>query len=73
MAKIKGMGFKVKLDTNGSFPDVLRRLLRSGNIDYVAMDLKNIPERYGMTVGIADFDVARVIEHRHHKGEQRRL
>ncbi len=62
VAKIKGMGFKVKLDTNGSFPDVLRRLLESGNIDYVAMDLKNIPERYGMTVGIADFDVARVIE-----------
>ena len=53
IAEIKRMGFLVKLDTNGSFPDKLEALLTSGNVDYVAMDIKNSPEKYGETVGLA--------------------
>ena len=52
------MGFKVKLDTNGTFPDRLEKILTSGNVDYVAMDLKNIFEKYAETVGIAGFDTS---------------
>jgi len=47
--KIKAMGFLVKLDTNGSFPDVLQYLIDQHLVDYVAMDIKNSFEKYPMT------------------------
>lgn len=49
---IKALGYPVKLDTNGSRPQVLEDLIRRGLVDYVAMDVKNAPGRYGETVGI---------------------
>ena len=52
IAEIKALGFLVKLDTNGSRPDVLKRLVADGLLDYVAMDIKNGPERYAETVGL---------------------
>ena len=58
--QIRGMGYAVKLDTNGCFPDRLDRLLTRGLVDYVAMDIKNAPGRYPETVGIPAFDVAPV-------------
>ncbi len=60
MAEIRAMGFAVKLDTNGNHPDALRRILGEGLVDYVAMDVKNSPERYGETIGIPDFDVSNI-------------
>lgn len=56
IAKIKSMGYKVKLDTNGTFPDRLEKILSEGNVDYVAMDLKNTFDKYPRTVGIDSFD-----------------
>lgn len=44
--KIKAMGLDVKLDTNGKRPDVLRKLLPTGKIDYVAMDVKAPLDKY---------------------------
>ena len=44
--RIKDMGYPVKLDTNGSRPQMLRTLLREGLVDYLAMDIKTEPERY---------------------------
>ena len=38
--EVKAMGFALKLDTNGSRPDVLACLLEKGLLDYVAMDMK---------------------------------
>ncbi len=55
--KIKALGFLVKLDTNGTFPDKLEAILKSGNVDYVAMDIKNSPAKYGKTVAVEDLDV----------------
>ena len=49
---IKNLGFPVKLDTNGNHPDRLVRLWEQGLVDYVAMDVKNSPERYPETVGV---------------------
>lgn len=46
IAKVKALGYKVKLDTNGSYPDRLAALINSGNIDYVAMDIKNCKDKY---------------------------
>ena len=40
LRRVKRLGFEVKLDTNGSRPDTLRRLLRQALVDYVAMDVK---------------------------------
>ncbi|MBQ3074490.1 MAG: anaerobic ribonucleoside-triphosphate reductase activating protein [Clostridia bacterium] len=51
--RVKEMGFSVKLDTNGSDPDALAALLSTGNVDYVAMDIKSAPERYEAAIGKA--------------------
>ena len=48
---IKDLGFLVKLDTNGSNPDILLDLLEEGLIDYVAMDIKNSIDKYDLTAG----------------------
>ncbi len=53
MAEIRALGFAVKLDTNGSFPDRLAGVLERGLADYVAMDVKNSPEKYALTAGTA--------------------
>ena len=58
--RIREMGFPVKLDTNGCFPDVLEALLSGGLISYAAMDIKNSPERYAATVGLDRIDLAPV-------------
>ena len=53
LCKIRDMGYKIKLDTNGAFPEKLRLLVEKGLVDYVAMDVKNSKEAYGKTVGCA--------------------
>ncbi len=60
LSMIKEMGFKVKLDTNGSFPDKLKELVEAGLVDYVAMDIKNSPESYGKTIGIENYDMKNI-------------
>ena len=56
MERIKEFGFKIKLDTNGSFPEHLRSIAADGLIDYVAMDIKNSPEKYLQTCGFSDLE-----------------
>ena len=51
LEKIKALGYSLKLDTNGSFPERLKKAVESGLCDYVAMDIKNSPGKYGMTAG----------------------
>lgn len=60
--KVRRLGYKIKLDTNGCFPEKLKELVGAGLIDYVAMDVKNCPERYGETVGVPDFDLTPILE-----------
>ena len=62
LSKIKELGYLVKLDTNGTAPDVIREGVKSGLIDYVAMDIKSSREGYARAVGIADFDTSRIEE-----------
>jgi len=49
---VKQEGYPVKLDTNGSFPDKLKPLLADGLLDYVAMDIKSVPEKYEAVAGV---------------------
>ncbi len=54
--KVKELGFAVKIDTNGSFPDRLKSITDGFLCDYVAVDIKNSREKYRMTVGVDNFD-----------------
>lgn len=60
--RIRELGYPVKIDTNGTFPDKLKELVNEGLVDYVAMDIKNAPELYGETVGISGFDISKIKE-----------
>ena len=62
LGEIRALGYKIKLDTNGAHPAQLRRILDAGLADYVAMDIKNSPERYAETIGRAQFDVTPIRE-----------
>lgn len=52
--KIRNLGLSVKLDTNGSNPEVLEELLKDSLLDYVAMDIKNSFAKYEETAGVFD-------------------
>ena len=60
MERIRALGFAVKLDTNGAHPDRLAAILEAGLADYVAMDIKNSPEKYARTAGLERVDLAPV-------------
>lgn len=64
LEKIKNLGYKIKLDTNGSFPARLKRIVNAGLADRVAMDVKNSPEEYARTVGVPGLDLSPVAESR---------
>ena len=60
LAKVKALGYQIKLDTNGSFPELLMDLVKDGLVDRVAMDIKNAPARYPATVGVDKPDMAAI-------------
>ena len=49
--KVKRLGYFVKLDSNGSRPDVIRKVIQEKLVDFIAMDIKNSPENYKKTSG----------------------
>ena len=62
LRRVRSLGYAAKLDTNGCYPSRLKAILDEGLVDYVAMDVKNTPERYAETVGVPGFDTAPVKE-----------
>ncbi len=60
--QIKKMDYSVKLDTNGTNPQMVQDMVKAGLVDYVAMDIKNAPDKYGETAGIAQVDLEAVNE-----------
>lgn len=62
LCAVKAMGYDVKLDTNGCFPGRLAALAQKGLVDYVAMDIKNSPARYGATAGVKELDLQPIKE-----------
>lgn len=60
--EIKALGFLVKLDTNGTRPSVLKNLVQAGLVDYVAVDIKNTPQKYHITAGVEDFEITLIQE-----------
>ncbi len=51
ISHMKALGFDVKLDTNGSFPDRLEKIIKDGDVDYIAMDIKSPISKYSRTAG----------------------
>lgn len=64
LGKIKELGYKVKLDTNGFMPGRVRELVGKKLVDYIAMDIKNSEERYAETIGLPPerFDISPIKE-----------
>ena len=56
---VRGMGYSVKMDTNGSFPDVIETLTKKNLIDFLAMDVKGPLEKYSQVAGV-DVDVKNI-------------
>lgn len=50
--EIKALGLKVKLDTNGTNPNMIKYLVDKKLIDYIAMDLKNSKQKYYFSAGV---------------------
>ena len=57
---IRELGFAVKVDTNGNHPEALKAILSEGLADYIAMDIKNSPEKYALTAGLPALDLSPV-------------
>jgi len=53
--KIKKMGFLIKLDTNGSSPEVIKELIDKNLVDYIALDIKAPPEKYIKAIGAESY------------------
>lgn len=60
--EIRNLGYAVKLDTNGSFPDRLKTIVNEGLVDYVAMDIKNCKDKYAETIGLKSYDLSKIEE-----------
>lgn len=58
--KVRSLGLKVKLDTNGSNYEALKNLVNEKLVDYVAMDIKNTVDKYSLTTGLDNFDISEV-------------
>ena len=60
--KIRDLGYLIKLDTTGSNVLLLKHLIEEGLLDYVAMDIKNAPDKYGVTIGIEEYDLENILQ-----------
>lgn len=60
LRQVRQLGLAIKLDTNGSRPNVLRALLDEGLLDYVAMDVKAPPEKYARLAGLPGLNLKEV-------------
>ena len=56
--RVNEIGLAVKLDTNGFFPERLKRIVNQGLVEYVAIDIKNSKKKYAETVGLSKIDLA---------------
>ncbi len=60
LREVRALGYRIKLDTNGSFPERLQGLIEEGLVDRVAMDIKNAPELYAATAGLRALDLSAI-------------
>ncbi len=59
IAKLKSIGYLIKLDTNGTNPEMVKYLVENKLVDYIAMDIKNSEDNYNKTIG-KDYDFGKI-------------
>ena len=59
-AKVKNLGYKIKLDTNGTNPEMVKFLWESKLVDYFAMDIKNDKASYAKIIGFDSYDTCKI-------------
>ncbi len=59
---LRKFGYKIKLDTNGFYPERLEEAIKEGLVDYIAMDIKSSKENYDKAVGIEGIDISPAIK-----------
>ena len=59
ISKLKSIGYLVKLDTNGTNPEMVKYLVENKLVDYIAMDIKNSEDNYNKTIG-KDYDFSKI-------------
>lgn len=59
---LKELGYLVKIDTNGINPSLLKYLVSNALVDYVAMDIKNSPDKYAKTIGLDNFKLENIYQ-----------
>ena len=62
LRSIRETGLSIKLDTNGSRPDVLKKLLEAHLVDKIAMDIKAAPDNYAVLCGLPHPDLVKILE-----------
>ena len=61
LLRLRALGYLIKLDTNGSFPNSLESIIQSRSVDYLAMDIKAAPEKYRSVVR-KEIDISKILE-----------
>lgn len=61
IARIKKLGYKIKLDTNGTNPEMLKKLIKADLVDYFAMDIKSSFDNYEKITGVKN-DLSKIKE-----------
>lgn len=65
LTSIRNLGYKIKLDTNGTNPSLLENLIEANLIDYVAMDIKSSLDTYELVSGVKGIDTSKVVKSIH--------
>lgn len=60
LQEIKKIGYLIKLDTNGTFPEKIEKAIKEKLVDYIAMDIKNSRDKYLKTSGINNLDISKI-------------
>ena len=60
--KVRELGLKIKLDTNGLNTKILENLIKNSKVDYVAMDIKNSLNKYGLTSGVSNIIIQNILK-----------
>lgn len=62
ISSVKDLGYLIKLDTNGSNPEMVSLLINNSLIDYIAMDIKSSLNEYPIITGVSNIDTKKILE-----------
>ena len=60
LKEAKALGYQIRIETNGSYPQHLEDLIQNHRVDQVVMSLKNTPEEYGQSIGLDQAEIQKI-------------